>query len=461
MSTAAENPRTLLSTGIRRIFVERLFGQFTYDLIDRDLPPRTATKLLMLYGDNGSGKTTILRLLFFVLSHLDAQGHKTSASNVRFKRFGVEFADGTTVVAEREQENLPHYLLSIMREGGAVAACEYPNPNPPDPSRMNVEDYIRYGEQTAAREAAHREVLSALKNLKLGTIYVTDDRRVLSTIPEMTGRGESGHDMRVFMRSARRTTGEPPDRSAMSMAVEQISAWAARQAFRGSTQGEEDVNSAYAEIMKRLANAPQFLTQITDSEKLIQALQEQGRRSPEFVRLGLMKPLKVDEIIADLRAADTPVRDTMVAVLEPYITGLKARLDALEPVRTQLATFVDTMNSFYQNKHVELDISRGLTITAATGDLLPPSVLSSGEGQLLYLLASTLVAKERARLFIIDEPEISLNVKWQRHLLGALLAITVDSDIQFVLATHSIELLTRYNKFVRDLENTQQLMFAL
>src|SRR5262249_6106444 len=160
--------------------------------------------------------------------------------------------------------------------------------------------------------------------------------------------------------------------------------------------------------------------------------------SPDFVRFGLIKPIKVREIIEDLRAAEPQVRDTMLAVLEPYVTGLKARLDALEPIRVQLSGFVDTMNSFYRHKTVHLDVDRGLRINSKTGEALPPSVLSSGEGQLLFLLASTLVAKEQSHLFMIDEPEISLNVKWQRQLLNSLLSLTADSNIQFVLATHSI-----------------------
>jgi ABC-type glutathione transport system ATPase component len=83
-------------------------------------------------------------------------------------------------------------------------------------------------------------------------------------------------------------------------------------------------------------------------------------------------------------------------------------------------------------------------------------MLSSGEGQLLFLLASTIVARERSSLFMIDEPELSLNVAWQRQLVKSLLELTRDSSVQFVLATHSIELLTRYSEFVLDLESTSK-----
>jgi predicted ATPase len=61
------------------------------------------------------------------------------------------------------------------------------------------------------------------------------------------------------------------------------------------------------------------------------------------------------------------------------------------------------------------------------------------------------VAKQRPSVFIIDEPELSLNVKWQRMLVSSLLAAAKDAQMQFVLATHSIELLARYNAYVVEL----------
>ena len=460
MSPQAADERSSLVTkkvGIRRIYVERLFGQYTYDLLDKDLPLDTATKLLLLYGDNGSGKTTIMRILFFLLSHLDGQGHKTKVAQIRFKTFNVEFADGTSVVAERPQDVVGPYDLRVAKGGEVVARAPYglEEMHPAEARKVDPDRIVRYYEESAAREIEHAKLLQFLKDINLGAIYLTDNRRVLTTIPGLVPR-ESGRDVGVVMRTMRKLADDESDRGALAFAVHQISSWATRQAFRGSAQGEEDVNSAYAAIMKRLAYAPRYATQGANLQAVIEALKDQGRRSPEFVRFGLIKALKVDEIVEDLRAADPQVRDTMLAVLEPYITGLKARLDALEPIRVQLSAFVDTMNSFYRNKIVDLDAEHGLRITAATGDKLQPSVLSSGEGQLLYLLASTLVAKEQSNLFMIDEPEISLNVKWQRQLLHSLLYLTSDSNIQFILATHSIELLTHYSRFVRDLNNIEQ-----
>ena len=48
-------------------------------------------------------------------------------------------------------------------------------------------------------------------------------------------------------------------------------------------------------------------------------------------------------------------------------------------------------------------------------------------------------------IIIIDEPEISLNIKWQRRLLSTLNYFVRDSKAQFVVATHSFEILSSHS----------------
>ncbi len=71
--------------------------------------------------------------------------------------------------------------------------------------------------------------------------------------------------------------------------------------------------------------------------------------------------------------------------------------------------------------------------------------LSSGERQLLTLLAHvTFMPRINAGIIIIDEPELSLHLRWQETLVGQLTRL--NSSIQFLFATHSPEIIGENKK---------------
>ncbi len=144
-------------------------------------------------------------------------------------------------------------------------------------------------------------------------------------------------------------------------------------------------------------------------------------------------------------------------VLKPYVESVAARLDALENIKALFNLFVKQLNQFFADKTIHLQVQDGLKITTSdSAQTLSPQMLSSGEKQLLLLFCNTLIARDKATIFIIDEPEISLNIKWQRQLIRTLLNLTQDSQVQFLLATHSIELLSQYRSHVVKLSNVTE-----
>src|SRR6185312_13224014 len=64
------------------------------------------------------------------------------------------------------------------------------------------------------------------------------------------------------------------------------------------------------------------------------------------------------------------------------------------------------------------------------------SHLSSGERQILILFSYVAFNSYDGRIFIIDEPELSLHIKWQEDFLEQLKSISPKST-QIILATHS------------------------
>lgn len=69
--------------------------------------------------------------------------------------------------------------------------------------------------------------------------------------------------------------------------------------------------------------------------------------------------------------------------------------------------------------------------------------LSSGEKQIITLMAylAFKVDGRRQRIYIVDEPEVSLHITWQERFVDALLEACPDG--QFILATHSPSIIAR------------------
>ena len=91
---------------------------------------------------------------------------------------------------------------------------------------------------------------------------------------------------------------------------------------------------------------------------------------------------------------------------------------------------------FAQNKSITFQ-NRGILVEDINGQPIGLASLSSGEKQSLRIFIETLRAE--GNTLLIDEPEISLHIDWQRNLIAAMRQL--NPDAQLILATHSPEIM--------------------
>lgn len=96
------------------------------------------------------------------------------------------------------------------------------------------------------------------------------------------------------------------------------------------------------------------------------------------------------------------------------------------------------------DKSISFHVRLGFKIMSRNREDLSPRMLSSGERHLLLLFCNAITALDDQSIFIIDEPEISLNIKWQRKLITSLLDFVKDSAVQYVFASHSMQILAQH-----------------
>lgn len=116
----------------------------------------------------------------------------------------------------------------------------------------------------------------------------------------------------------------------------------------------------------------------------------------------------------------------------------------IEKGMTSINKFLCLMNKFYSDtqKTLRIDPVGWLQIIRNDGSEKTVEALSSGERQLLIIFANLLFGGCRKGVFIIDEPELSLHLKWQESFIPSILEASPDT--QLIIATHSPEIVGEY-----------------
>lgn len=133
-----------------------------------------------------------------------------------------------------------------------------------------------------------------------------------------------------------------------------------------------------------------------------------------------------------------------VADLIKIIDDHKSKVDK---IFAAINTFIEIMNSFYKDteKLLTIDTVGQLGIQRPDRKTASIDALSSGERQLLIIFAHLLFNEygTRSNVFIIDEPELSLHLSWQEQFVAK--ALEVSPNTQLILATHSPEIIGDYD----------------
>ena len=102
-----------------------------------------------------------------------------------------------------------------------------------------------------------------------------------------------------------------------------------------------------------------------------------------------------------------------------YFIKLLESHQQLEEKEIQIRQFKEVCGRYLQNKNIDYDSSKFTLkfISNIDGSEVEPHQLSSGEKQIVSLFSYLYLSEKRKYFVLIDEPELSLSVKWQRKFL--------------------------------------------
>ncbi len=362
---------------LKKLNVEGLNHRLNIDLSFND-------DLNILTGKNGSGKTTVLKLIWYLISgnvervipEIDFEYVKLSTD-----RFSIE-------IKSSRNSKQANFELLLVREGDTPIDVKFPLP-------LLQNDFNRVYER---RSAILDEINNAIVEISNSSVFFPTFRRIEGGFS--IDKRQRGGRLRNFLQDG------------MSELAERLSV--NNQKFVSSISTEDIVElltKKYADISKQTNELQSKLSefiiaQINDYSK------HQGQPETEKLRDA------------------TLILDT----IQKEVSKVTAqREDALQP----FSVLSDFIGEIFKDKSIEVTESIKL---GQTEEAISSEKLSAGEKQMLSFLCYNALSEDS--YIFIDEPELSLHVDWQRLLFPKLLSQSTNN--QFIVATHSPFIYSKY-----------------
>lgn len=449
---------------IKSIYLSKLFGRYTY-IIPKE--GEFLSDLNILYGENGLGKTTLLSLVFHLLSSSQNRAHKTTISAIPFQLLRVILFDGTVISAEKDPQILSGPVVFVIQNKGNRTEWRF-NPNARNsitlgslPEQVDLTILPREMQEEVRDALGQREYFKELAKLKVLAYMLTSDRILLG-------------DSIDTDREPKRRPAEPTSRrlseivtelrtASVTQALNGASAWLQTKFIERGYGAGQSASNVYQQVVTRIAKTPyrtnsglKPLQQVKIREALISRISTLNARSEKFATLGLIGKIMVaPELATTVNGSSGNKLNLIENVLSPHLEELEARLNSIEPFYTLVSGFISNINNFFRDKYISYSVRNGVQIFSTQTDALIriiPDQLSSGEQQLLLIFCHVLTTRDNPSILIIDEPEISLNILWQRRLVTSLQELASGAQTQFLFASHSMEILSKHRSRVVTLE---------
>lgn len=449
---------------ISKVSVEGLHDQFDVDL-------NFGPGLNIIYGKNGTGKTTILHLLANALE-LDFKRF----AFLQFHRISIATSSGDVVeLAKEKRTSVPTVTLN-----GRLTSFSDSSPVLSDAEQASLREALG-GRPTYL--PAFRSVLERART-DAPAYYRPADRRdpefeeiverEYGALRELTPRGANplSYENRALQEEAAATAQKstlcrqwfgrfvPVIRYPSVADVEDALTEEWRVAQLEVTRKEQRMfEEIFVKVFRTISgiekpasleNNENLLASIADLLK-DQESQLATSESSDIYDTLLTAARSINSTSVALRGIDNSLLDIYRQVLEKRNTE---RRSAFQRSRD----FEASVNKFLDKKSLKIGQQGGsrprarsaVSVAAEGGHSYGLSALSSGERQILTMLYSASRTKFLSGIFLIDEPELSLHIDWQRIVLREL--HSQSSDRQIIACTHSPEVGADHMSETQDFE---------
>jgi len=325
----------------------------------------------IITGRNGSGKTSILKLLWYIMS-----------GNILLALKEVDFKKVTL--------KTDAYLCTVYRTGFNTCRIEFSDGD----SIYMFEDEM------------------------------DDDHDVISNAEDRANQILADIGSSVFLPTFRRIEG--------GFSLNE-------RVYSGLTRAKIDVEESLVTLSKRLTKKSHVFVAALSTVDVVTLLVRQYTDLSE--QYNSLQQSTSQEIIAKIKAFKLDAYDANLSAANRILDEIRVQIEGMEASREAIMRPLEAVRSLAMKlfKHSGITLTKTLSFGDAA-NAVSSDALSAGEKQMLSFIAYNAFYGEA--IFLIDEPELSLHVDWQRQLFPILLSQQATN--QFVIATHSPFIYSKY-----------------
>lgn len=424
---------------VERFFVKKLFGMFDNEIAFRE------NGITVIVGQNGCGKTTMLHMLAAIFSKNHSQLFQYNFEYIEL------LVSGHTLKIEPIDEKLEDEGITIRSlkyyiDSKALEKCYR------EDSKINSPSFWVNFIPSLRRRA--RNLLYDMRSGEVLTLAEVIDT-YFDELPE-----EIKNDIIALPTEAYDLIGNlqieliTTDRLKKLYREDEYRRYDVVQRFVVEECSSElsnnlkNVLSEYANLSQKLDE--QFPSKILKSIKQHNQfneteLKENVKKIDELrkkhVNAGVLEENNDKFLNIDVNAER--LDESTAAILTIYYQDMKMKLESLNDISDRIVLFKSMiMNKFNENKKILINKDDGIIIRQKpNNEEVALKFLSSGEQQEIVLLYNLIMKGEKNKLILIDEPEISLNVSWQREFLNDMKKIVEINGFSILVATHSPQII--------------------
>ena len=395
---------------------EKLFGRFDYNVIFN------LDGLTILTGPNGYGKSTILKA---IEAMTDGFMGVMFFTELDFKRISATFKDGKKIDILKDNNVLS--INGVKIDGNYIRKQMLQRP-----LLRPIDDNIIFNRRTGRTMEVNQYIKDYIETHKFELLEYKDfdfsekTFLILEEMKKLVGKIYFIKEQRLIRKTRVRY-----DEKDVINVIEELPTH-----FKKLMQSvQEDYSNVASRLDSSYPNRLFNMNEGINKKEYEYKIEEMRVKFEKLNKYNLSNIQRLDNVI---------FKEEHAKALKIYFDDFDKKYKAYENFIAELDLYTDIINHRLSFKEMRISKKSGISIVDENGKKLKLTQLSSGEKQEIVLFYDLIFKTKEKVLLLIDEPEISLHITWQKKFMDDLLRIIKYKKFNVIVATHSPQIINNH-----------------